>query len=184
MWKTLARKKVCDFGFFLKVESRKVRAPTGAVISNWPYLNSPNWVSIIPVTPRGKILCFSQRKYAISGRSLAFPGGYIEDGERPLSCAKRELREEAGLNASRWISLGKFTVDANRGMGTGHIFLALEARSGATKADLDHETLDSPRELSVSEAGRLLRLNKFKLLAWSTALALALNYLRDRKPYK
>lgn len=177
MWKKLASKKVHDFGFFLKVESHVVRSPKGDVISNWAYLNSPDWVSIVPVNQDGEIICFSQKKYAIRGTSLAFPGGYIEKGESALRCAKRELREEAGLKAARWIPLGEFTVDSNRGMGTGYFFLALDVQDSAGKKDLDLETLDKPQRFPVDKARKLLRDNKFKLLAWSTALGLALNHL-------
>ena len=106
MWKTLDSKEIHDFGFFLKVESRTVKGPAGHVISNWPFLKSPDWVSIVPVTPEGKILCYEQKKYAIKGTSLAFPGGYLEKGEKPLACAKRELMEEAGLKAKKWRNLG------------------------------------------------------------------------------
>ncbi len=184
MWKTISRKKVNDFGFFLKVESRAVRAPTGTVIANWPYLVAPDWVSVVPVTPEGKILCYSQRKYAIKGPSLAFPGGYVEKGEPPLKTAKRELEEEAGLKAKRWIKLGSYTVDANRGMGTGHIFLALDAAAGGKKIDLDQETLDLPRKVSPAQLKKLVLKNHFRLLTWSAAASLALNFLNSSRKAK
>jgi ADP-ribose pyrophosphatase len=181
MWKRISKKEIHDFGFFLKVESHVVRSPKGNIISDWAYLNSPDWVSVVPVNKYGEIVCFSQQKYAIKGQSLAFPGGYIEKGESALNCAKRELREEAGLKARRWIKLGEYTVDSNRGMGTGYFFLALDAKEGPGKRDIDQETLDKPHALSVPRARKLLKSNKFKLLAWSAALGLALNHLANEE---
>ena len=70
----------------------------------------------------------------VSGTSLAPIGGYIDPGEAPATAAERELLEETGYRAARWVSLGSYPIDGNRGVGTAHFFLALDAEQVGEEA--------------------------------------------------
>ncbi len=175
-WKTLSRETVLDRGKFLRVEDHSVQLPDGQVIEQWPWVISPDFINVVAVTEAGEFLLFHQVKYAVEGEVLATIGGYLEPGEEPLAAAKRELLEETGYAASEWIALGQYRVDANRGAGTAHYFLALRARRVAERDadDLEEQHL---LHLTRAELETALDTGQFKALPWVAIVALALRRL-------
>ncbi|MBN1218729.1 MAG: NUDIX hydrolase [Anaerolineae bacterium] len=172
-WKTLARKIILNHGQFLTVESHAVELPNGRVISDWPWLVTPDFVNVAVVTDSGQFLCLRQTKYSIKGVSLAPVGGYLEPGEDPLVAAQRELLEETGYVAPDWISLGIYAVDGNRGAGRAHLFLA---RAAYRVAEPNADDLEEQEVLCLScaEVETALAAGEFKVLPWSAVMALAL----------
>ncbi len=178
-WKTISRRTILEHNKFLAVESHTVELPDGRVISDWPWVVTPDYVNVVPITEDGKFLCLRQTKYSVEGVSFATVGGYIEAGEDPLLAAQRELREETGYEASEWINLGYYPVDGNRGAGTAYFFLARGARR-VTQIDADDLEEQETFTISRAEMEAALTKNEFKLLPWAAIVALALIHL-DRE---
>jgi ADP-ribose pyrophosphatase len=61
---------------------------------------------IVPVFDDLTTVLVRQWRYPWRETSWEVPAGTMEEGEDPLSCARRELEEEAGLTADRWEPLG------------------------------------------------------------------------------
>ena len=179
-WKTLARRTVLNYSKFLAVEAHAVELPDGQVISDWPWVITPDYVNVLAVTEDGQFLCFRQTKYAVEGTSLAPVGGYLEPGEEPLAAAQRELLEETGHEAAEWINLGRYAVDANRGAGVAHLFLARDARwvAKVRADDLEEQQL---LYLSRPEVEAALTAGEFKVLPWAAVVALGLWYMKDEQ---
>jgi ADP-ribose pyrophosphatase len=176
-WKTLSKKTILDHGRFLRVEEHQVELPDGRVIQDWTWVIIPNASIVLARLVSGQFLIFRQTKYALEGTSLAPVGGMLEEGEEPLTAAKRELLEEMGCEASEWIPLGSFAVDPNRGVARMHLFLALNAVKVTTPVvdDLEEQELLS---LSRGELEKALAAGEFKVLAWAAVVSLALNRLK------
>jgi ADP-ribose pyrophosphatase len=177
-WKTLSRTVILQHNRFLTVESHVVRLPNGTTIPDWAWVITPDAAIVLPRTTDGRFLCFKQTKYAVAGTTLALPGGMLEPDELPLEAAKRELKEETGYQSDHWISLGSHLVDPNRGIATMHLFLSLntEKCSEPNADDLEEQV---PILLEHHELVTALHEGRFHVLAWSAAIALALEHLRS-----
>lgn len=62
--------------------------------------------SVLAVDEKGYAYLAREYKYAIEAESIEVMSGGLEAGESPLDGAKRELKEELGLEARDWIDLG------------------------------------------------------------------------------
>jgi len=172
-WVTLSRKTIFESKPYLRVEMHHIQLPSGEIIHDWPWIDSPDYVNIAALTESKHVLAFRQFKYAVQAETLAAVGGYLKPGEDPLAGAKRELLEETGFVSDHWRSLGKFVVDGNRGNGHAHLFLAQNAHkvTGIVSDDLEDQDL---LFLSLDEVKEALAKGEFKCLPWQTVMSLAL----------
>lgn len=177
-WKTLKRRTMLHHSKYLSVEEHEVQLPDGRIIADWPWIITPDYVNVVAVTGAGQFLCLRQTKYAVEGLSLAVVGGYLEPDEDPLLGAQRELLEETGYEAPQWRDLGHYVVGGNRGVATGHLFCAQQARqvSEPNADDLEEQQLLLLSRAQVEEA---LRDGQFKVLSWATTVALALLFVGE-----
>ena len=175
-WKTLSRRLVYDQPPWLRVQHHTVELPDGRIIPDWPWVETPDYINVVVETETGQFLCFRQYKYAVAEPMLALVGGYIKPGESPLEAAKRELREETGYSSDEWVELGKYLVDPNRGVATGHLFLVRRAHQ-AGLPDSDDLEQQEMLLLTRGELEKALEQGEFKILAWAAAVAFALRQL-------
>ena len=61
----------------------------------------------------GQVFLVRQFRYALGRECLELPAGKLDPGEAPEQAARRELREETGMEAGRLVLLGKFCSAAD-----------------------------------------------------------------------
>jgi ADP-ribose pyrophosphatase len=177
-WKTLTRSVLLHMDKWLTVEDRTVETPDGKMIEHWPWVITPDYINVLPVDEAGRFLVFRQGKYGLEGESLALVGGYIEPGEEPLAAAMRELREETGYEAAEWTPLGHFLMDPNRGVATGNLYLAHQARK-VTERDADDLEEQHLLLISLAELESALNEGQFKVMAWAGCAAMVILRMKN-----
>jgi len=83
----------------------RVRWPDGTE-ADYRVVEGPSAVFVVPYHQNGYTVLVRQWRHSWRSTSWEVPAGTLEPGEEPLACAHRELREEAGLIADEWESLG------------------------------------------------------------------------------
>ena len=99
----------------------------------------PGAVVIIALDDEGEVALVRQYRHAIRRFLLELPAGGLEPGEEPLAAAQRELREEVGLEATRWTSLGSFFSSPGFANEILHVFLAEDLRPAHAEPDEDED---------------------------------------------
>lgn len=126
---------------FARFEIHKVKTENGKIVNDWLWTDERAHVNIlVHLQEQNKYMLFYQSKYGLEGKKHATVGGLFNVGDTPLSCAKRELLEETGLETKEMIYLGAYRVQVNRGGGILHAFFARNCvRSHSWKASDDYE---------------------------------------------
>jgi 8-oxo-dGTP pyrophosphatase MutT (NUDIX family) len=99
-------------------------------------LQGPDWVNVVAFNRASELLIVEQFRHGIDESTLEIPGGGCDLGEDPLKAARRELREETGFVAERWVALGSCTPNPATQNNRCHTFLALDCDpDGALELD-------------------------------------------------
>lgn len=96
---------------------------------------------IMPVLKNKEVLVVVEpRVFTKSTVGVGFPAGYIENHERVVDAAKRELREETGFVPETLIEMDSFYQDEGCSAAFNHIFLALDCeKKERQQLDLDEQ---------------------------------------------
>jgi 8-oxo-dGTP pyrophosphatase MutT (NUDIX family) len=122
------RGKVLDVGL------ETVELPNGRT-AELEIIRHPGGAAAVALDPAGRVCLLHQFRHAAGGWLWELPAGKIDPGEEPFATARRELAEEAGVEAAEWMDLGR--LNSSPGVFTEVIYLYL-AR-GLRPAPQEHD---------------------------------------------
>lgn len=96
-------------------------------------------VSIFPLTDKFDIYLISQYRQMLKKTVLEAVAGYIKNNESTIAAAKRELKEEAGIEAEQLEEIARVQVAGSVFKGTVNLFLAKGLGIGDNNLDEDEE---------------------------------------------
>lgn len=101
-------------------------------------------VHIVPLTQDDHLILIEQFRVPMGCRVLEWAAGLVGDNdqqETALDAARRELLEECGYTAARWIDCGRFPSSAGMTDECCRLVLALNAKRVAEGGGVDNERI-------------------------------------------
>jgi 8-oxo-dGTP pyrophosphatase MutT (NUDIX family) len=95
-------------------------------------VHHPGGAVAVALDQRQHVCLLRQYRYVADGWLWELPAGKLEAAEAPLLTAQRELREEAGIDAAQWHSLGMVLSSPGVFSERLHLFLATQLTPAPT----------------------------------------------------
>ncbi len=93
-------------GKILKLYFDQVRLPNNKIATR-EKIEHPGAVAIVPINKENEVILVRQYRYPVDKVLIEIPAGKLDGSEPPIECAKRELKEEVGVEGGNFIHLAQ-----------------------------------------------------------------------------
>ena len=133
-WKAFEERQVYD-NPWIQLREIRAEAPTGAP-ALYGLIGFKNLaIGVLPILPDGRIVLVGQHRFPARDYSWEIPEGGAPVGSDPLEGARRELREETGLEAAEWTEVLRFELSNSVTDEHGYGFIATGLHQGTADPD-------------------------------------------------
>lgn len=132
-WTIKNTEKIHENDFFTVYKDAVVQ-PNGKS-GSYGTIHFPPGVGVLPIDDEGNIYPVEQFRYVVGRTSLEVLAGSVEDGEEPLESAKREAKEEVGIEADVWTAFGKLDTDTSMVKNLVSLFIAEKLKIGEPETE-------------------------------------------------
>lgn len=125
-WRTLSS-AVTYSDRWLTLRSDHCETAEGTVIAPYHVLEFADWINVLALTRAGDVVLVHQYRHGAGHCMLGLPSGTVETGETPEAAARRELEEETGYVADRFVPIVDCYANPAKQANRVFSFLALDA---------------------------------------------------------
>jgi ADP-ribose pyrophosphatase len=168
VWPLERSEQVGDFRHF-RARREWYRSPTDGEPHDFYVLDMPDWVQVVAVTTRQRLVLVEQFRPGSRRITLEFPAGLVDPGEAAAAAAVRELAEETGYHGRDPVVIGE--LDPNPALQNNRLFVVLiEGCRPSGDQDQDPGEVIRVREASEAALEALIATGQFAtaygLVAW------------------
>lgn len=149
-WKLLDSRTIYDSDWMRVVEDHVIN-PGGGENHYGHVRFKRKAIAILPLDENGNTWLVGQHRYTLDEWSWELPMGGSDPEEDPLDTAKRELKEETGLSASKWTALMRLHTSNSITDEEGFVFIAEDLQAGEASLDEQEQDLEL-RKLPLADA--------------------------------
>ena len=169
-WPRIRSRRTTAVSPWMKVIAREVEFAPAAPAQVYHAVGQADYISIVALTPAGRIPIVRQYRPAIEDFSWELPAGLVDDGEDPAQGCRRELFEETGFPARVVHRLGETSPCTGRLSNRIHSFFV---ETGARAKGFEPEPGITLKLVKPAELARLIRNGQFMSQLHIGALLLA-----------
>lgn len=130
-------------GKIVQVSTRTIKLPNDYQLE-LEVVEHPGGAAIVALNGQGEICLLKQYRAVFDEWFWELPAGKRDNEEPPLETAKRELLEEAGVEANQWRDLG--SIASSPGVFTERVYLYLATELSIGKPETGEDELISERQ--------------------------------------
>ncbi len=140
---------------FCHIEKQVVEFPNGGK-GDWFVDMKGDAVLVVPVTPEGEVVLQKIYKHGCGEIIVEFCAGMVDEGETPENAVQRELMEETGYSAEKFVKVGEIFANPTGAQMKYHIFVALDAKKIGSQELEEAEQIETFTVSSLKKAGDFL----------------------------
>ncbi|MDP9007988.1 MAG: NUDIX hydrolase [Pseudomonadota bacterium] len=125
-------------GRVIQVSTERLRYSNGREY-DIDFVRHPGAAAVVAIDSNQRVCVVRQYRHGVQDFLWEIPAGKLDAGEPPEVCALRELREETGVEAKIWTSLGLYIPAPGIFTEVIHLYLARDLNIGPASPDADEE---------------------------------------------
>jgi ADP-ribose pyrophosphatase len=169
-WPRIRSRRTTAVSPWVSIIAREVEFSRGAAPQTYHAVEQADYISIVALTPSGKIPIVRQYRPALEAFAWELPAGLVDPGEDPADGCRRELMEETGFTARTVHALGENSACTGRLNNRIHNFFV---EAGERTRAFEPEPGISVKLVSPAEIARLIKRGVFLSQLHIGALLLA-----------